>query len=142
MRSLKHIARGAAEQQITLLLRGIARGVFVAVLCSATSLASADRAIHVVTVRIEKRQVVEPEDRRVVVPHNASVAIHWHGDEAGELHVHGYDLRVTLRAGAVTHTRFEAKATGRFPVTSHGFGNETGQAHGHGALLYIEVHPD
>jgi hypothetical protein len=91
-------------------------------------------------VRLEKRQVVDPPSRRLVVSRGAQIAIRWHADEAGELHVHGYDVVVRLDPSSPVLTRFEARATGRFPVTSHGFGSDAG--HGHGALLWIEVHPD
>lgn len=141
-RVLKHTARRVAEQQSALSLRAAASGVFAAALCTAPSATNTEGARVDVSVRIEQRQVVEPADRRLVVPHGSSVRIRWQSDEVGELHVHGYDLRVRLRPDAVVNTRFVARATGRFPVTSHGFGHAAGQVHGHGALFYIEVHPD
>ena len=56
------------------------------------------------------------------------------------MHLHGYDLELSLAPDAPTEMNFEAFATGRFPVTSHGFGG-----HGHDdeevVLLYLEVHP-
>ena len=67
------------------------------------------------------------------------VVITWHSDEAGELHLHGYDIAIELSADAPTQTSFEAFAAGRFPFTSHGFGES---ASGHEALLYLEVYPD
>jgi hypothetical protein len=114
---------------------GVAWSLLAAVLAlpPATALA-ADGAAPQFDVRLE------PPSRRLVVSRGAQVAIRWHTDEAGELHVHGYDVAVPLDPRAPVVTRFEARATGRFPVTSHGFAGEA--AHGHGALLWIEVHPD
>ena len=95
-----------------------------------------------VDIHIRARQVIEPKTRRVVVAKNTLLEIHWHSDESGALHVHGYDIDVRLQANKTVTSRFLAKASGRYPVTSHGFADQTGHAHGHGALLYIEVHPD
>jgi hypothetical protein len=54
--------------------------------------------------------------------------------------VHGYDVAVHLDPRAPVVARFEAPPPRRIPVTSHGVAG--GAAHGHGALLWIEVHPD
>ena len=95
-----------------------------------------------IDVHIRARQVIEPQTRRIVVAKNTILEIHWHSDESGALHVHGYDIDVRLQANKTVTSRFLAKASGRYPVTSHGFADQTGHAHEHGALLYIEVHPD
>lgn len=60
-------------------------------------------------------------------------------DEAVRLHLHGYDLEFEVQPGEPAVQTFEAYATGRFPITSHGFG---GEHHGHETLLYLEVYPD
>jgi hypothetical protein len=65
-----------------------------------------------------------------------TVTFEWQSDTAMDLHLHGYDLEVRLQPGKPVTTPFQAHASGRFPLTSHGAG------HGHAALLYIEVHPD
>ena len=91
-------------------------------------------------VRIRNRQVIEPKTQRLVVTKNTLLNIRWHSDEAGTLHLHGYDINVHLQANTTVSMQFLAKATGRFAVTSHGFAGET--SHGHRAMLYIEVHPD
>lgn len=69
------------------------------------------------------------------------VVVTWSSDTAGELHLHGYDISVELKPGEAVESSFEAYASGRFPVTSHGFGGEGG-GHGEGALLYLEVYPE
>lgn len=65
-----------------------------------------------------------------------TVTFEWHADTPMELHLHGYDIELSLQPGKPVTTPFTAHASGRFPLTSHGAG------HGHAALLYIEVHPD
>ena len=90
------------------------------------------------TVNIEKRKVVG--ERVIRVKQGDEVTIRFHTDEIVELHLHGYDIEQEAKPGAGATMSFNARATGRFPVTSHGFG---GHSHGHGetALFYIEVHP-
>ena len=100
----------------------------------------ADAPQHV-EVRIVARKVVQPADALLVLTHGDTVQIHCTSDEAVALHVHGYDLLVNLQAATTASTPFTARATGRFPVTSHGFAGQKSDA-GHGrALLYIEVQP-
>ena len=64
-------------------------------LLPATSVA-ADDAAPQFDVRLERRLVVDPPSRTLVVSRGAQVAIRWHTDEPGELHVHGYDVAVHL----------------------------------------------
>lgn len=101
---------------------------------------AADAAQHV-QVRIVQRKVVEPADGRIVLHQGDEVRIRWHSDEAVALHVHGYDLLVTLDPGKPLTTLFRARATGRYPVTSHGFGHADGHGRHGRALLYVEVQP-
>ena len=77
--------------------------------------------------------------RTIRVKQGDEVKLNWKTDEKVELHMHGYDIKTSLIPGKPAEMRFIAKATGRFPVTSHGFGDSLG--HGHAALIYIEVHP-
>lgn len=82
---------------------------------------------------------VQREENTIRVTQGESVELVWHSDETGELHLHGYDISFEVSPEAPTIVTFEAHATGRFPITSHGFGGEKG--HGHEALVYIEVYP-
>ena len=60
-------------------------------------------------------------------------------DEAASLHLHGYDIEFNVTPGKQATVSLTAHATGRFPVTSHGWGG--GHDHGHQTLFYLEVYP-
>lgn len=79
---------------------------------------------------------VATDKRTIRVTEGDRVELRWTTDEAVELHLHGYDIRLDLKPGAPRTMTFEAHAAGRFPVGIHGSGG-----HGHGALIYLEVHP-
>jgi hypothetical protein len=85
-------------------------------------------------------RVVQLDSNVIRITQGAQVTISWTSDEAGSLHLHGYDIEFDVGPKETKSITFLAKATGRFPVTSHGFGGEDG--HGHKALLYVEVYPD
>lgn len=98
------------------------------------------RSEQVFEVEITDREVV-PEMATIRVKQGDSVRIQWMTDEATEVHLHGYNVKTELEPGKPSEMVFEARATGRFAVTSHGFG---GHAHGHHdepTLVYVEVHP-
>lgn len=112
--------------------------------------------VHQFELRIAQRQVTVMRDlshadshatttargrHNVVVRQGESVRLTWHSDEAVQLHLHGYDIELNLQPGQPGVMDFTARATGRFPVTSHGFGASHGGGH-HQGLLYFEVHPD
>jgi len=82
---------------------------------------------------------VQREEKTVRVTQGETVELVWHSDEIAELHLHGYDISFEVSPEAPAVVTFQAHATGRFPITSHGFGGHKG--HGHEALLYIEVYP-
>ena len=64
-----------------------------------------------------------------------AVTLTVHSDKAITLHLHGYDRELMVPAGGKSSLRLDARIPGRFPIESH-------DAHGHGALLYLEVRPD
>jgi hypothetical protein len=90
-----------------------------------------------IEVRIANRKVVG--DHIIRVTHGQLVEMIWTTDEAAEMHIHGYDIRFEISPDAPAEVSFTAHATGRFAVTSHGFGGQHG--HGHDTLVYIEVYP-
>jgi len=82
------------------------------------------------------------------VSENDTVTIRWTTDEATSVHLHGYDIETSLHPGATALMTFEAYATGRFPIATHGFGrasgvqDQTGDGrHEEAVLLYLEVRP-
>lgn len=90
---------------------------------------------------IKKRSIVG-DIKTIRVTQGRQVVIRWNSDEATVLHMHGYDLKIEVKPGAVAEMRFEAHATGRYPVTSHGFGEKSGGHGHHGTLLHIEIYPN
>ncbi len=92
---------------------------------------------RVIKIEIRKRKIVAPKNR-IRVYENETVELHWSTDETVKLHLHGYDREVLVKPEKTVVMPFTGKATGRFPITSHGWG--TG-GHGHHALSYLEVYP-
>ncbi len=87
------------------------------------------------------QRAVSGDGNVVRVTEGDSVTLQWSTDEATEIHLHGYNVSVALIPGEVGIMTVDATATGRFPVTSHGF--EGAHVHGEEAtLLYLEVYPD
>jgi hypothetical protein len=93
------------------------------------------------SLEIRGRKVVGTT-RTLRVKQGETVLLRWTTDEAVVLHLHGYDIEAGVKPGVVAELTFKAHATGRFPITSHGYGEHT-HAGGHGetALVYIEVLP-
>ena len=90
-----------------------------------------------IEVRIENREVVVPREA-IRITEGDVIELVWTSDEATELHLHGYDLEIHVRPDEPATMVIEAYATGRFPITSHGWGEG---GHGHDALTYLEVYP-
>lgn len=104
--------------------------------------AAEDGEAKIFELRIEKRAVAGP-DSVIQVIQGDTVELRWRTDEAVELHLQGYGLTAKVKPGAPTVMRLPARATGRFPLTTHSFHREKGKAgHGHHkALIHLEVHP-
>ena len=92
------------------------------------------------SVTINKRKVVGQKKIRVF--QGDKITILWQTDENVELHLHGYNIKKKIVTNKITPMLINARATGRFPVTSHGFAGEATHTHGKNALFYIEVHPN
>jgi hypothetical protein len=76
-----------------------------------------------------------PADKQLIhADQGDDILLRWSADEPITIHLHGYDIEKDLKPGAVTTMSFVATATGRFPITRHGHGEET-------PLAYLEVHP-
>jgi hypothetical protein len=90
-----------------------------------------------------KQRKVQAAANVIRVSQDDAVEIVLTSDEAAELHLHGYDLLLSLAPNVSATMRFTAKIAGRFPLEAHRFGAAAGsQRHrGAGPLLYVEVHP-
>lgn len=88
-------------------------------------------------VVIRNRSVVAPKGP-IRVTRGDTVELTWETDEQVEIHLHGYDRKLTVHPGKPAVLTLQARVAGRFPITSHGWGS---QGHGHDALTYLEVHP-
>jgi len=62
-----------------------------------------------------------------------AVELIWSADRPSVLHLHGYDIEITVDPRKTETMAFRARATGRFPIEIHG-GRHT-------VLIYLEVHP-
>lgn len=115
---------------------GLAAGSLLA--AAGGGLIAAERKIAIANGKVAK------DDRTVRLAQGDHVALGFTTDKPLELHFHGYDIKLRVEPGATGWLRFEAKATGRFPVTVHG-GHGDAKSHGRKsherALLYVEVHP-
>jgi len=94
----------------------------------------------ILEIQIADRKVLLP-DSTLRVAEGDVVELRWKSDEDVELHLHGYEIAIQVPADGSATMAFDADATGRFPISHHGFGSEMGQAHSHSSILYLEVLP-
>jgi hypothetical protein len=85
-------------------------------------------------MRIERGALSETM-RIVRVKQGDVVHLRWSSDQAGVLHIHGYEIERQLEPGRMTEVTITARATGRFPIHLHG------KAHDETTLAYLEVYP-
>ena len=107
-------------------------------LAAAEQAMSSEDDVTKIEIRIENRHVIGEAVIRIT--QDQQVELLWITDEAAELHLHGYDIRFDIAPDTPAQVAFKAHATGRFAVTSHGFGGE--HSDGHETLIYIEVYPN
>ena len=91
-----------------------------------------------------KQRKVEAAANVIRVSQGDAVEIVLTSDEAAEVHLHGYDLLLSLTPNVPATMQFTAKIAGRFPLEAHRFGAASSSAKGTaaaGPLLYVEVHP-
>ena len=85
---------------------------------------------------------VDPAHMTVRVTQGTAVELTFTADDTVELHLHGYNRSLTVRAGEATVMRLDAKVAGRFAIEGHHFGSGSGgRARSPVVLLYLEVHP-
>jgi FtsP/CotA-like multicopper oxidase with cupredoxin domain len=112
--------------------RAVALVAFAVVVTAASVVAAEPRVIELAI-----RNGELPTGARVVrVQQGDDVTLRWSTDKALTVHLHGYDVEAKLVAGTPATTRFQAKASGRFPIEVHAPG-----AGGERTLGYLEVHP-
>ncbi len=106
-----------------------------------SALAAEQKADAVAELVIKQRGLAGKNTFRVT--EGQIVELRWSTDETVELHLHGYDVLAKAKPGAPAVMRFKAHATGRYPVTVHGFGNKHSHRGGHSekTILYLEVYP-
>jgi hypothetical protein len=90
-----------------------------------------------------KQRKLDAADKVVRVVKGDAVELVFTGDEPAELHLHGYDIKLDLKANEPGKIQFTATIAGRFPLEVHRFGTGTkaGRSHVTGPLLYVEVLP-
>ena len=90
-----------------------------------------------------KQRKLDAADKVVRVVKGDTVELMFTGDELTELHLHGYDIKLDLKANEPGKIQFTATIAGRFPLEVHRFGTGTkaGRSHITGPLLYVEVLP-
>jgi hypothetical protein len=125
-----------------MLRRTIAISILVAAMAWPAMSPRADDPVHTFDVAVRDGKVARAQ-RVLKVPHQAEVSITWSVDRPLVIHLEGYDVVVAARPGQPETMRFKAFATGRYPVHAHeeDQGEARKHAHGHGALLRLEVHP-
>jgi hypothetical protein len=87
---------------------------------------------HRFELRIENGQISNGSNP-IQIQRDDSVEIDWSTDQRVIVHLHGYDILVTVDPGQTQKMTFVANATGRFPIELHG--------EQHRVLVYLEVHP-
>jgi len=90
-----------------------------------------------------KQRKLDAADKVVRVVKGDTVELVFTGDEPTELHLHGYDIKLDLKANEPGKIQFTDTIAGRFPLEVHRFGTGTkaGRSHITGPLLYVEVLP-
>ncbi len=87
---------------------------------------------HRFDLRIENGRVAG-HVKAVQVQQGEAVELRWSADRRTIVHLHGYDIEITVNPGPAQVMAFRARASGRFPIESHG--------DRHAVLVYLEVHP-
>lgn len=87
---------------------------------------------HRFDLRIENGRIAG-NVKTVQVQRDEAVELSWSSDRRTDVHLHGYNIEVTVNPGQTQVMAFWARATGRFPIEAHGAR--------HTVLLYLEVLP-
>jgi hypothetical protein len=77
--------------------------------------------------------------RTIKVKQGDTVELRWTTDQPISLHLHGYDIEISVKPGDPTVTSLKARMAGRFSVEK--LQNKKAGHHHGGKVLYLEVHP-
>ncbi|NIO09191.1 MAG: hypothetical protein GTO40_14740, partial [Deltaproteobacteria bacterium] len=93
------------------------------------------------TIEIRNRTIQGTMDT-LRVKQQDRVTLWWTTDETVTVHLHGYDIQQVVKPGVRAVFTFQAMATGRYPITAHGFGeSQPVKVQDEIPLLYLEVLP-
>jgi hypothetical protein len=93
--------------------------------------------VHRVEFALVSGKVADGPDV-VRVTRGDRVELVWRSDQAAEIHLHGYDIHMTVGPGAQASVVIHANVTGRFPISLH----VEGASGHHRPLTYLEVRPE
>jgi hypothetical protein len=77
----------------------------------------------------------------IAVQRHDRVEINWRADRRTILHLHGYDIEITIGPDKPETMTFIARATGRFAIEIHASPGEGRSNPRNAVLIYLEVHP-
>lgn len=84
---------------------------------------------------VRQQRIANPAPT-VRVAQGDTLVLELRSDAPLDLHLHGYDLMLSLKPGIPGRLTLQALDAGRFPLAAHGKGH-----HHAPALLYVEVTP-
>lgn len=114
------------------------RAYMIAAVLAAFQLVAKEGVAETRAFELTVRNGELPADRRVVrVRQGDEVTLSWTTDKALVIHLHGYDIEMSLSPAAPALMRFTARASGRFPIEIHAHG----RSDHHRVLAHVEVHP-
>jgi len=93
-------------------------------------------AERVVDLTIAHGRLLDGQDT-IRVQQGDNVVLRWRSDRPIVLHLHGYEIGMRVMPGVAAEMRFEARATGRFPIHVH-----AGPGRSEAVLGYFEVYPE
>lgn len=112
--------------------------LFCAVIAPCLAQVSTDN-IRRFDLRIENNRVTGGP-QVITVRHGDAVQLTWSADRRTTLHLHGYDIEITVDRDKPDSMTFTARATGRFAIETHSSDGGSGTGR-HRTLIYLEVHP-
>ena len=140
VKNIMLVTQGKRERGSMSFRDAAAQWVSIAVIATAISIGSIGNC-PAQTAAVEPRRFdlriengrIAGNVKTVEVRQDDAVELKWSADHRTIVHLHGYDIEVTVNPGQAQVMAFRARASGRFPIESHG--------DRHTVLVYLEVHP-